>query len=239
MEPSAALWSRSTSPRILIVEDNADLAFGLRMNLEIEGYVVLIETDGRKALPLPVSFRPDLIVLDLMLPGIDGFQLLRRWRELDSRTRVIVLSAKDGEANRVTALRLGADDYVAKPFSLLEFLERVKRQLYRLGGSAETGARTLTLGEAHIDLAARTVVRRGVVTQLTHREFELLSALLDADGAVMSKQSILAVVWGHKAAVRTNTVEYHISSLRRKLENDPRDPKHILTVNRSGYRLQL
>jgi DNA-binding response OmpR family regulator len=235
---SSGPGTRQSRRRILIVEDNAELSFGLQMNLEIEGYEVLVEGDGAQALTLLESFRPDLIILDIMLPGLDGFQLLKHWRERDDDTRVLVLSAKGAETDRVTAFRLGADDYVTKPFSLLELLERIKRQLYRLDAAGERDA-TIVLGSARIDFAARTVTRDGVVTQLPPKEFALLSALLDARGSVLTKSAILATVWGHRAAVRTNTVEYHLSALRRKIEDDPRHPKHILTVTKAGYRLQL
>jgi DNA-binding response OmpR family regulator len=229
--------TRTAARRVLVVEDSPDLAFGLKLNLELEGYEVVAEGNGAQALPLLHRFRPDLVILDIMLPELDGLELLSQWRATDSHTRVIVLSAKAEETDRVTALRLGADDYVTKPFSLMELLERVRRQLYRHDPS-RAGGRTVLLGSAAIDLAARSIERDGIVTPLSPKEFALLSALLEAGGAVLSKKAILETVWGHRTAIRTNTVEYHISSLRRKIENDPRSPKHILTASKAGYRLQ-
>ena len=225
--------------RILIVEDNATLAYGLKLNLEVDGHEVHVEGDGAAALSIPDAFRPDLIILDIMLPGLDGFELLRRWRLSGISTRVIILSAKAATDDRVKGLRLGADDYVTKPFQILELLERVARQLDRLESTPAQVARIVAVGDARVDMSARLVIRGTEVVALPPKEYALFTALLDAHGAAVAKQSLLETVWGHKAPVRTNTVEYHVSGLRRKVELNPRTPKHILTVSKFGYRLQL
>lgn len=225
--------------RILIIEDDDTLAYGLRLNLELDGHEVLVEGDGAAALSIPDDFRPDLIILDIMLPGLDGFELLRLWRLSGISTRVIILSAKAAADDRVTGLRLGADDYVTKPFHILELLERVARQLGRLELAPAHVARIVAVGDARVDMSARVVMRGTEAVALTPKEYALFTALLDAQGAAVAKQTLLENVWGHKVAVQTNTVEYHVTGLRRKIELNPRTPKHILTVSKFGYRLQL
>lgn len=223
-------------PRVLVVEDDPGLAFGLQMNLEIEGYEVLVEGDGLQALSVRESFRPDLVLLDLMLPGLDGIELLRRWRELDPSTRIIILSARVDEVDRLTGLRLGADDYVTKPFSLAELLARVGLQLRRREQQPGNQG-VIWIGRASVDLGARTVTRGRRVTHLTPKEFALLSSLYKHRDSTVSKQVLLREVWGHRAAVVTNTVQVHIMSLRRKIEADSSNPEFIVTVSKTGYRL--
>ena len=225
--------------RILVVEDDATLAYGLKLNLEVDGHVVLVEGNGEAALSIPDVFRPDLVILDIMLPGIDGLELLRRWRRSGISTRVIVLSARGESDDRVRGLRLGADDYMTKPFHLPELLARVARQLDRVESSAVESGRMVAVGCAQVDMSAHTVIRGTEEQPLPPKEYALFTALLSAHGAAVAKQDLLKTVWGHKAAVKTNTVEYHVAGLRRKIELNPRIPKHILTVSRFGYRLQL
>ncbi len=224
--------------RVLVVQDDSDLAFGLKLDLEVEGLEVCVEGDGSNALSLPSSFHPDVIILDIMLPGLDGFELLRRWRMNDRATRIIILSARSAEADRVAGLRLGADDYITKPFSVLELIERVKNQLRRASSDQRADGRILWIGETSVDLKARTVRRGRNTWQIGPKEFALLSALVDAEGAILSRRVLLETVWEHKAAVDTNTVDYHVSTLRRKLEADPSHPRHLLTVRKAGFRLQ-
>lgn len=225
--------------RILIVEDNADLAFGLRNNLEIEGYAVDVAQDGREALRLIPELDPDLIILDLMMPGLDGYRVLKTLREDGDVTPVLILSARGEEADKVRGFRLGADDFVTKPFSLLELLARVEALLRRGQTNTPLPEReTYTFADVEVDVAAQSVSRAGVGVPVTHREFSLLLALLRRRGAVVSRQDLLREVWGHRGAVLSRTIDTHIMELRRKLEDDPAEPRHIITVRKSGYRLR-
>lgn len=228
--------------RILLIEDNLELAAGIRYNLEIEGYEVAAAEDGPAGVRLAKSFDPDLIVLDLMLPGMDGFQVLRTLREEGSATPVLVLTARGEETDKVRAFRLDADQYVTKPFGLLELLERVKMLLRRSQGrstpAAECAPRAIRFGEVQVDPAARKVLRAGEEVALTPRAFDLLLALVEREGEVVSRQELLRSVWGHRGAVLTRTVDSHVSELRHKLEPDPEDPRYIHTVWKIGYRFE-
>ena len=222
--------------RVLVVEDNADLAFGLRNNLEIEGYDVEVAMDGRAGLAAAQALRPDVIILDLMLPELDGFRVLRALRERPGAPPIVVLTALGEEADKVRALKMGADDYVTKPFGLLELLARVEAVLRRSGPAP--AHRRERFGEVEIDVAARTARRAGRTVELAPKEFDLLMALLDADEAAVSRIALLKLVWGYPSAVVTRTVDTHVAELRRKLEEDPARPRHILTVRKLGYRLR-
>lgn len=225
--------------RILIVEDNPDLAFGLRNNLEIEGYEIETAEDGVAGLARTRTFNPDLIILDLMMPGLDGYRVLRTLREEGNTSPVLILSARGEEADKVRGFRMGADDFVTKPFSLLELLARVEALLRRAAAdSPPAGAETFRFGGVVVDATAQRVERNGELVFLTHREFELLMALLRHRGAVATRQELLREVWGHRSAVLSRTVDTHIAELRRKLEEDPSEPRHILTIRKTGYRLE-
>jgi two-component system alkaline phosphatase synthesis response regulator PhoP len=226
--------------RVLIVEDNHDLAFGLRNNLEIEGYTVDVAEDGPTGLDTARRVRPDLIVLDLMIPGIDGYRVLRQLRDDGLDMPVLILTAKGEEADKVLGFRLGADDYVTKPFGVLELLARVEALLRRTRPALTAAAPAVDrFGDIEIDISTRSVHRHGSPVALTPMEFDLLVALLRRKGAVASRIQLLAEVWGHSSAVLTRTVDTHIGELRRKLEQDPSNPRHILTVRKAGYRLAL
>jgi two-component system, OmpR family, alkaline phosphatase synthesis response regulator PhoP len=222
--------------RVLVVEDNPDLAFGLRNNLEIEGYAVEVAGDGRAGLAAARALRPDLVVLDLMLPGLDGFRVLRALREKADAPPVLVLTARGEEADKVRGLKMGADDYVTKPFGVLELLARVEALLRRT--QPALARRSFRFGDVEVDAAARAVRRRGSAVDLAPKELDLLLALLEADGAARSRVELLGRVWGYPAAVVTRTVDTHVAELRRKLEHDRARPKHILTVRKLGYRLR-
>jgi DNA-binding response OmpR family regulator len=228
------------SPRILVIEDNPDLAFGLRNNLEIEGYAVEVAEDGATGLEMAMTTAPDLVLLDLMLPGLDGFRVLQGLRRGESRVPVLILTARGDEADKVRGLRLGADDYVTKPFGLLELLARVEALLRRASPStpsAPAGAPApLRFGEVEIDPATRTVRRRGGEVALAPRELDLLLALIARGGRIATRVELMREVWGHRAAIVSRTVDTHVAELRRKLEADPANPRHILTVRKAGYR---
>jgi two-component system, OmpR family, alkaline phosphatase synthesis response regulator PhoP len=228
--------------RILVVEDNEDLAFGLRNNLEIEGYEVVTAKDGKAGLATFGETHPDLVILDLMLPEMDGFRVLRTLRENGATTPVLVLTARGEESDKVRGLRFGADDYVTKPFGLLELLARVEALLRRAqpgrNGPQAGADEIFQFGAVEVHVAARAV-RRGVeMIELAPKEFDLLLSLLKARGAVVSRLRLLREVWGYSAAVVTRTVDTHIAELRRKLEENPSSPQHIITVRKSGYRIR-
>jgi len=221
--------------RVLIVEDDPDLGMGLRASLEIEGHTAEVAADGLAGLERIREERPDLVILDLMLPGMDGYRVLRTLRADGIRVPVLILTARGEEADKVLGFRGGADDYVTKPFGLLELLARVDALLRRAG--AHDGSAAMRFGAVEIDRAARTVTRLGEPVTLAPREFDLLVALYDRGGAVASRQELLREVWGHRGVVLTRTVDIHVAELRRKLEDDPAAPRHILTVWKRGYRL--
>ena len=229
-----------TMPRILIVEDNPDLAYGLRTGLEIEGYDVQVAEDGETGLDRARSWSPDLVMLDLMLPGMDGYRVLKTLREGGSDVPVLILTARGEEADKVLGFRLGADDYVTKPCGVLELLARVGALLRRSRiaehrGSADGHER---FGAVEINPASRTVLKEGIPVALSPKEFDLLLALVRRRGAVASRVELLREVWGHRVEVMTRTVDIHIAELRRKIEDDPSQPRHILTVWKAGYRLE-
>jgi len=228
--------------RVLVIEDNHDLAFGLRNNLEIEGYRVEGAADGNQGLDRLRSDEPDLVILDLMLPGLDGFRVLRRARAEGFVMPILILTARGEESDKVRGLRLGADDYVTKPFGLLELLARVEALLRRAGGlqpaNPAAGARNFeAFGSVRVDPAARTVTRRGQSVELAPKELDLLVALIRHRGDVVSRLDLLQEVWGYNSGVESRTVDTHIATLRKKLEDEPATPRYILTSRKAGYRL--
>jgi len=225
--------------KVLVIEDNQDLAYGLRNNLEIEGHQVDVAGDGAEGLARVRKTEPDLVILDLMLPGLDGFRVLRTLRDEGRRLPVLILTARGDESDKVRGLRLGADDYVTKPFGVLELLARVEALLRRATAAEPPKAPPVeTFGDIEVHTASRTVRRHGEAVTLTPKEYDLLLALIDRRGAVASRAELLTEVWGYSAAVMSRTVDTHIAELRRKLENDLAVPRHILTVRKTGYRLE-
>jgi DNA-binding response OmpR family regulator len=226
--------------KILLVEDNPELAAGIRYNLELEGYEVRVGEDGPAGVQLAEQFAPDLVILDLMLPGMDGFQVLRTLRERGVDVPVLVLTARGEETDKVRAFRLDADQYVTKPFGLMELLERVKMLLRRGRASAlpDRSAAPIRFGEVQVDPVGRKVLRAGAEVSLTPKAFDLLLALVEREGEVLSRPQLLRDVWGHRAAVLTRTVDSHISELRHKLEPEPEEPRFIHTVWKAGYRFE-
>jgi DNA-binding response OmpR family regulator len=227
--------------RILVIEDNRNLATGLRNNLEIEGYEVDVAADGQGGLALARSGAPDLIVLDLMLPGMDGYRVLKTLREEGIDTPVLILSARGEETDKVLGFHLGADDYVAKPFGLLELLARVDALLRRAAsaGSRAKLASPVAFGDVHVDPGTHTVRRAGAPVALRPKEYDLLVALLQRKGQVASRAELLEEVWGYSGEVYSRTVDTHVAELRRKLEENAAEPRHILTVRKSGYRIAM
>ncbi|HEU4562680.1 MAG TPA: response regulator transcription factor [Longimicrobium sp.] len=229
--------------RILVVEDNANLAYGLTASLELEGHQVAVARDGAEGLREVRAQEPDLVILDLMLPAMDGYRVLKALRDEGRQVPVLILTARGAESDKVLGFRLGADDYVTKPFGLLELLARVSALLRRTAHAPQADRAAsppvVSIGEIEVRPAARIVRRRGEEVPLTPKEFDLLMALVRRKGTVAGRLELLAEVWGHRAAVMTRTVDMHVAQLRRKLEDDPSDPRHIVTVWKAGYRIAL
>lgn len=225
--------------QILIVEDNADLAFGLRSNLELEGFSVVIATTGPAGLEKALLPGNDLIILDVMLPHMDGYEVLQRIRDKKVSTPVLMLTARGEELDKVRGLRGGADDYVTKPFGLMELLARIEALLRRGTLGANRGGSRIELRNIAIDTDARTVSRGSERIILAPKEFDLLVELIRQDGAVASRADLMRAVWGHSAAVISRTVDTHIAELRRKLGDTNDDAPLIVTVRKSGYRIDV
>jgi DNA-binding response OmpR family regulator len=226
--------------RILIVEDNPDLAYGLRTGLEIEGYEVDVAGDGESGLARIRAWQPHLVILDLMLPGMDGYRVLRILRDEGLEMPVLILTARGEETDKVRGFRFGADDYVTKPCGVLELLARVAALLRRArrAEGREAAVAIERFGAVEINPASRTVTRGDRPVALSPKEFDLLLTLVRRRGAVASRLELLKEVWGYSADVMTRTVDIHVAELRRKLEDDPSKPRHILTVWKAGYRLE-
>ena len=225
--------------QILVIEDHADLAFGLETALENEGFGVEVAADGPAGLDRAWVGGFDLIILDLMLPKLDGYRVLRALRGDGSEVPILVLTARGEEANKVQAFTLGADDYVTKPFGTLELIARVHALLRRAKrGEGPPLPAVERFGDIEVNPASRTVYRGGQLVQLTPREFDLLLALLKRRGAVASRTDLLSEVWQYQPEIVSRTVDIHMAELRRKLESDPAHPRHLLTVWKVGYRLE-
>lgn len=225
--------------RMLVIEDNADLAFAVTTALQSEGFDVVVASTGPEGVARGRVRDVDLIILDLMLPGFDGFRVLRTLRDEGITTPILILTARGEEADKVRGLRLGADDYVTKPFGAMEFLARVDALVRRSRMSAAAAPTLLDrFGEVDVNRAARTVRRNGSPVQLTPKEFDLLIALMDRAGTVVPRGELLSVVWGYSQDISTRTVDLHVSELRGKLETNPAQPVHIITVRKTGYRFE-
>jgi DNA-binding response OmpR family regulator len=241
--------------RILVIEDDPSISLGLRMNLEAEGYSVQVADDGEAGLECARHKDVDLIVLDIMLPKLNGFELLRLLRAEDQITPVIVLSARDTELDVVMGLEFGAEDYVTKPFSLAELLARVKAVLRRnavarrsFAAAAPAVARpapdtstgeVVQIGELSIDSRTRQVNKAGILVALTATEFDVLWCLVQGGGRVLTREEIQSVVWGPKHHGTRRTIDNFMMQLRTKLERDPSEPDYLLTVRGVGYRLKF
>jgi DNA-binding response OmpR family regulator len=220
--------------RVLLVEDNPDLAFGLQTSLEVEGYEVLLAETGTRGLALAVEGAPDVIVLDLMLPEMSGYEVLRRMRQKQCTAPVLILTAKGEEADKVQGFRLGADDYVVKPVGVLEFLARVEALLRRARPQGTT--RLVRVGGLTIDRDRRTVAVEGADIELSPLEFDLLCALAERRGNLVTRMELLREVWGYRSDMETRTVDTHVAKLRGKLDDGGQS--WIVTVRKKGYRLR-
>jgi len=238
----------TTTPLVVVVEDDAAIAEGLALNLQLQDYRAAVAPDGETAVALIESERPVLVLLDISLPKQSGIWVLETIRQRGDQVPVIVLSARQDEFDKVAALRLGADDYVTKPFALAELLARIAAVLRRArpGGpgavdqmrptSPPAAPPPIRFGDVEIDLRARTVTRAGKPIKLTHLEFELLTFFGRNEDRVFSREELLHAVWGIRQGTPARTVDNFVAQLRAKLETDPDRPVHLITVRGSGYR---
>jgi len=224
----------ATKKKILLVDDEAAIVHSLRYNLEKNGYAVSTAGDGRTAIALAQSERPDLVVLDIMLPLLDGIEACKEIRKT-STVPIIMLTAKDQEFDKVLALELGADDYVTKPFSLGEIMARIKARLRRVEVAAEEHDESITAGEITIDPSRQRLVVRERDVALAPKEFRLLHVLMENRGRIVTRQMLLEKVWGYDFEGEHQTISVHVRWLREKIEIDPNNPRHIITVRSRGY----
>jgi two-component system alkaline phosphatase synthesis response regulator PhoP len=225
--------------RVLVIEDNRDLAFAVVNALESEGFEVIVAESGPEGVEKAQVVAADVIILDLMLPGFDGFRVLRTLRGNAVETPILILTAKGEEEDKVKGFRLGADDYVTKPFGAMELVARVDALTRRPRLARRAAAAPVDrFGEVQINRASRSVARAGQPVALTPKEYDLLLALMNRRGAVTTRTELLSEVWGYQSDVSTRTVDIHVSELRKKLEKNPAEPQHILTVRKTGYRFE-
>ena len=222
-----------SAPRILIIEDEPDLLRGLALNLKAEGYGVLTASRGDAGIEQALRDRPELVLLDIMLPGMNGLDVCRELRRKGFEAPIIMLTAKAEEVDRVVGLEIGADDYVTKPFGIRELLARIRARLRRHVPTAAG----LRLGPVEIDFDKHEATRGGQRIELTGKEFDVLRLLARHRGEIVTRDRLLEEVWGYEAYPTTRTVDTHILRLRQKLEEDPSNPRYILSIYGEGYKL--
>jgi DNA-binding response OmpR family regulator len=221
---------------VLIVEDDPTMLRGLKDNFEFEGYKVVTATDGDSGLKAALRAIPDLIVLDLMLPKINGYEVCRFLRQEKLQMPVLILTAKGQESDVILGLKLGADDYVTKPFSIKEVLARAEALLRR---TQRTSTEVYEFGECRLDCDSRTFTRSGTEVQLSPKEFELLRFFASRAGQALSRDLIMSSVWGYDAMVTPRSIDRFVNALRNKIEIDPSNPRHLRTVREFGYKFEL
>lgn len=228
--------SHPAARRILLVEDEPSLVLTLSDRLTAEGYVVESAGDGESGISLAMSGSFDLILLDVMLPGKDGFEVCRELRQHGLEIPILMLTARGQVIDRVVGLRLGADDYLTKPFEMAELLARIEALFRRARGPATPPAGTYSFGDVRVDFRRAEAYRDGAAVSLSALEFKLLAYFIQNRGALLTRDELLDKVWGYDAMPVTRTVDVHVASLRQKLERNPSRPEFILTVHRRGYR---
>jgi len=224
-------------PTILVVEDEPDMQRGLKDNLEFENYAVEMAADGESALQQISEHTYDLIILDVMLPKISGLDVCKRTRKQGITTPIIMLTARGEEIDKVLGLELGADDYVTKPFGVRELLARVKALLRRAEGSAGVASERMVLGTLEVDFTGYMAAREGEPLSLTPKEIDILKYFWHHRNKTVTREELLTNVWGYDESYSTRTVDNFILKLRQKIEADPANPKHILTIHGVGYKL--
>jgi len=227
--------------QILVIEDDSSIRLGLEDTLRAKGYDVLVAGRGDEGLETADTVRPDLIILDIMLPDTDGFEVCRKLKSSADLRQipVIILSARGAELDRVRGLELGADDYVTKPFSLMELLARVAVVLRRSGKPESTDPTELSFGGVRIDFARQEAVKNNAPVELSSRSYAILKVFARRPGEVVTRQQLLDEAWGYDKYPNTRTVDNHLVKLRKALEDEPDKPRHLLTVHGAGYRLSI
>jgi DNA-binding response OmpR family regulator len=223
--------------RVLVIEDEPSMQTGLRDNLEIDGYTVTVAGDGKEGLDTLLAEPFDLVLLDVMLPSMSGFDILKHVRARGIQVPVIMLTARGEEIDKVLGLELGADDYITKPFSLRELLARVKAVLRRGQGAGAPDQGAVAIGEITIDFATYTAQRGNVPVEMTAKECEVLKHLWEHRNQTVSRDQLLTEVWGYDDSLSTRTVDNFILRLRQKVESDPAHPRTIVTIHGAGYKL--
>jgi two-component system alkaline phosphatase synthesis response regulator PhoP len=221
--------------KILVVEDDRAILDGLRAALAAEGYEVECVPDGRSGLDRVRAGAPSLLILDIMLPGMSGFEVAKKLRDEGRALPIILLTARSEEDDRVLGLELGADDYVTKPFSVRELLARVRSILRRTRPATPTHSQSYRFGDVSVDFKRQAVKKAGRAVELSAREFRILSYFIDHAGEMLSREQLLSEIWGYDAFPTTRTVDNHILRLRKKIEDDPESPRFILTQRGAGY----
>jgi DNA-binding response OmpR family regulator len=230
----------SKAKKILIAEDEPSLVFTLRDTLETEGYEVYVVEDGLLAIDSVMEVKPDLLILDLMLPGRSGFDICKDIRDRKLTFPIIMLTARDQEADKVNGLTLGADDYITKPFGVKELLARIQARLRRANSYAGNGPlEMISLGDIRIDLSEAIVIRPDGEQDLTTREVELVRYLMGRANEPITRDDLLEHVWRYEYSTNTRTVDVHISKLRSKIELTPEDPRYLVTLHGVGYMMKL
>jgi DNA-binding response OmpR family regulator len=222
-------------PSVLIVEDDESMAVALRDGFEYEGYEVTMARDGAAGLRLATEAAPELIILDVMLPRMSGLDVCKKIRGEGNPVPIIMLTARGQEIDKVLGLKLGADDYVTKPFSFMELMARVEALLRRSAGMGTPGER-FTFGDVQVDFRRCEASKGGQAVDLSPRELDLLRYFVEHRGEVLGRETLLEAVWGYAGAPMTRTVDMHIAKLRKKIEDTPADPRYIVTVHRVGYK---
>ena len=226
----------SLTPRVLLVEDEAGLRLTLSDRLASEGYAVETATDGEAGLQQAASGAFDLIVLDVMLPRLTGFDVCREVRQRGVTTPILMLTARGQVVDKVVGLKLGADDYLTKPFETIELMARLEALLRRRPSSPRPGGDTYRFGDVVVDFRRTEVTRGGQPVDLSAREFKLLRHFVEHRGATLSRDELLAEVWGYDEMPLTRTVDVHVAGLRQKIESNPKSPEYILTIHGLGYK---
>lgn len=222
--------------KILIVEDEEDLLRGLEINLDKHGYRVLTATRGDLAIDVAIKEHPHLIILDVMLPGMSGLDVCRELRKKGLEMPIIMLTARAEEIDRVLGLEIGADDYVTKPFSVRELIARIRVRLRRLPSREAEALPRYRFDDIEIDFERYRATRKGQAIDLTPKEFDILRLLIRCRGDAVTRERMLEEIWGYDASTTTRTVDSHILKLRQKLEDDPANPKYILSIYGAGYK---
>ncbi len=221
--------------KILIIEDEVNMIEGLRFNLEARDYMVIASQDGETGIKRAIKEQPDLIILDLMLPGINGYEVCKKLKESKPEIPIVMLTAKSQESDIITGLDLGADDYITKPFSILELLARINAMLRR-SSTNSTIPDLFQFGNIEINFKKYEASKHGKMLKMSPREYEILRYLLERKGEVVTRDDLLNQVWGYESFPYTRTIDAHIAALRKKIEERPEEPEMIITIHGKGYK---